>query len=108
MRNQLTTRCSCSFWERNRGDYCLSLRERARGDYSLSLWERARVRAYGSATLLMTICRRLSRRQKEVKDAFALLNPHPRPFSQREKGEIPKTEKGEIPNREKGEIRSAK
>ena len=71
------------------------------GDHSLSLWERVRVRAYGSS---ITVCRRLSRLQTEIKEGVRRLSPHPRPFSQGEKGEIPKREIGEIPKREIGEI----
>jgi exosortase K len=59
---------------------------------SLSLWERARVRAYEAARSFEIISSRLRKSQSRLLssrgEVVGRLDPHPRPFSQGEKGEL--------------------
>jgi exosortase K len=61
----------------------------------------------------MMVRQRLSLWRTRIKKRFRRLSPHPRPFSQREKGEIPlnfdprpfcRSEKGEIPKQHQAEV----
>lgn len=60
--------------------------------HSLSPWERVRERAYDASFSLTFAPQRLcdwrSRLRTRIKEHLGLVSPHPRPFSQREKGEL--------------------
>lgn len=62
------------------------------GFLSRSLWERVRERAYDASFSLTLASKRLcdlqSRLKTRIKKYLGLLDPHPRPFSQGEKGEL--------------------
>jgi len=55
---------------------------------SLSPWDRVRERAYDALSSLTCVFKRQSRLKTQIKEYLEPVSPHPRPFSQGEKGEI--------------------